>query len=256
MLDIKDLENRWKKYNKKRRRPFILFGSLFVVIGGGFFVIHNKLIDIDRYIPQNVQQQISNVLKNNNSSSTKESTPQVEIVQQKQTVQQNSISKDTYILNSKIDTIDTGKESTVVQSKIDQKTTSVEADPNSPIDPDEVFVDSDIAKPIIEKKTVKIIKVANTNAYKDVEKRFKRSHNINDAIFLANMYYKKKDYKKAIYWAMQTNKLDNNIEESWLIFAKSKAKIGHKNEAIRILREYIKRSNSYEAKKLLKKLVN
>jgi len=41
-----------------------------------------------------------------------------------------------------------------------------------------------------------------------------------------------------------------------LIFAKSKVKLGHKNEAMRVLKAYIKRSNSYEAKKLLKKLRN
>jgi len=248
MLDIKDLENRWKKYNSRRKRPLIFLSIFTILIGGGFFAVQNHFINVDNYVPKSIQNKVSTLLEKDNSSQKVETTKTTIDI-----VQSSKVKKGTYLVNSKISRLDTGSEPSSVVHK--EKTQSTAID-DSPIDPDEVFVDSDIAKPIIEKKNVRIIKVANTNAYKDVEMRFKRSHNINDAVFLANMYYKKKNYKKAIYWAMQTNKLDNNIEESWLIFAKSKVKIGHKNEAIRILREYIKRSNSYEAKKLLKSIIN
>ncbi len=93
-------------------------------------------------------------------------------------------------------------------------------------------------------------------AYKDVEKRFLESHDIDDALFLARSYYKKGDYKKSEYWALEINKLDEDMEESLLIFVKSKVKMGRKNEAISILTTYVQRSDSQEAKKLLYRIEN
>ena len=92
------------------------------------------------------------------------------------------------------------------------------------------------------------------SSFKEIEKRFRMGHDIDDSLFLAKSYYQRKDYKKAEYWALQTNKVNENIEESWLIFAKAKAKQGHKNEAMRILNAYIRRTNSIEAKVLLDKI--
>jgi hypothetical protein len=101
-----------------------------------------------------------------------------------------------------------------------------------------------------------IIETSSVTAYKDVEKRFLQSRELDDALFLARSYYKKGDYKKAEYWALETNKLDENSEESLLIFVKSKAKSGHRNEAVTILTTYIKESNSQEGKKLLNQIEN
>ena len=104
------------------------------------------------------------------------------------------------------------------------------------------------------KMHLNIIETTSLSAYKDVAKRFNQSHDTDDSLFLAKSYYRKGNYKKAEYWALQTNKVNENIEESWLIFAKSKVKLGRKNEAIRILTVYIKKSNSVEAKSLLDKI--
>jgi len=103
---------------------------------------------------------------------------------------------------------------------------------------------------------IDIIKTTNITAYKDVERRFKQSHDIDDSLFLARSYYKKGNYKKSEYWALQTNKVNPNIEESMLIFVKSKMKLGRKNEARNIIRKYVRSSNSQEAKKLLYKIEN
>ncbi len=103
---------------------------------------------------------------------------------------------------------------------------------------------------------IDIVETSSVTAYNDVEKRFLKSHDIDDALFLANSYYNKGNYKKAEYWALQTNKLDENIEESVLIFVKSKIKLGRNNEGISILKSYIERSDSEEAKKLLYQIKN
>ncbi len=102
-----------------------------------------------------------------------------------------------------------------------------------------------------KKLALNIIESSGLDAYKDVEERFFKSKDIDDSLFLAQSYYQKGMYKKAEYWALQTNKINTEIDESWIIFAKSKMKQGHKNEAIDILKEYIKRTGSEKAKQTL-----
>jgi tetratricopeptide (TPR) repeat protein len=95
----------------------------------------------------------------------------------------------------------------------------------------------------------------DTNVYRMIEKRFKMTHDPEDGLFLARYYLKRKNYKKAEYWALQTNRIDSSIEESWLIFAEAKAKSGHKKDAIVVLKEYLKENDSIKAKKLLRDLM-
>jgi hypothetical protein len=61
---------------------------------------------------------------------------------------------------------------------------------------------------------------------------------------------KVRKYKKAEYWALQTNRINEKIEDSWLIFATAKAKQGKKNEAMKVLRAYIDKTDSVRAKEL------
>jgi len=107
----------------------------------------------------------------------------------------------------------------------------------------------------IKKLHIEVVEAGrDSQSLKDVAKRFRLGHDTDDSLFLAKSYYKRKNYKKAEYWALQTNKINNNIEDSWLIFVKSKVKQGHRNEAIRILNNYINRTRSVEAKVLLEKI--
>ena len=140
----------------------------------------------------------------------------------------------------------------------------VKTNDNNPMEPSDVFIEVTDASNVTEensvtrKKPKRKIKIEVTeigySAYKAVEERFSDAPNSDDSLFLARGYYAKKKYSKAAYWALQTNKIDGDIEESWLIFARSKAKIGKKNEALRVLSEYVKKSNSSKARKLLNAL--
>ncbi|MEO1954853.1 MAG: CDC27 family protein [Campylobacterales bacterium] len=249
MLEIKELEEKWKVYNRRKKRPLYILLILILAIGGvGIYTFFNqdtlgsKLKEFKSRVDFS---RISNIFK----SDIKEEVLLNKVDSSK------IVKKSQYILNSPILTLqsasDTKKEVELSSKKVENS-----LDDDAPIDSDDLYVEKDIIKPLVNKKPLNIIKVTNNqNAYRDVERRFKRTHNINDAMFLASMYYKKRNYRKAIYWSMKTNKLDRNIDESWLIFAKSKVKLGKKNEAMKVLRAYIKRSNSYEAKKLLKKLI-
>ena len=85
----------------------------------------------------------------------------------------------------------------------------------------------------------------------EIEKRFRFARDKDDALFLAQYYYDKKAYKQALRWALETNKLDSDIEESWLIFGRAKARLGQRIEAIRVLQAYYDRTGSPRAQKLL-----
>ena len=86
---------------------------------------------------------------------------------------------------------------------------------------------------------------------KEIEDRFESTKSYDDAIYLAQYYYNKKNYKKAEYWAMQANIVDSIPEESWIIFAKAKAKSGHRVEALKVLEAYYNKTGSTNALELI-----
>ncbi len=216
MYDIKSLEDNWNRYNKKKRRFWYLtIISLLILSAGTYFLYYENLL-LNKHI--NTSDKIVKKLKDVNST--------------------NDVS--------------------VGVKKVIKKVVAkpIEISNDNPMDSSDIFVDEKIEekKSVSKKIHFQMVDADDPIAYKEVEHRFTVSPNIDDSIFLANIYYNKKSYSKAAYWALQTNKIDGSIEESWLIFADSKYKIGQKNEAIRVLSEYVNKSNSIKAKKLLIKL--
>ena len=232
MYDIKPLEEEWKKYKKKKMRPwFVLLFSVLLILLVSLTFLNYKEIDF---------------LNFNDKS-------KVEVVTKVPTAL--LIDKALTTLEIKKPEITEIKPVTVTSHEND----SNEIVEDMPIEEEAAIIN----KPKIKEETVQkprkkvhlnIIETTSVSAYKDVAKRFHQSHDTDDSLFLAKAYYRKGNYKKAEYWALQTNKVNGNIEESWLIFAKSKVKLGRKNEAIRILTTYIKKSNSGRAKNLLHKI--
>ena len=250
MYDIKPLEEEWKKYNKKKRRPwFVLIFSIFLILLISLTLLNYKEIDFLKF----------------------DDKGKVEIVANKST---------SLLIDKALTTLETKKPIINEVSKVAEiKPVTVTSYENRSLEITEDMPIQENVKTIkkprvkIEIKTVEkpraalnreekprkkmhlnIIETSSVSAYKDVAKRFYQSHDTDDSLFLAKSYYTKGNYKKAEYWALQTNKIDGNIEESWLIFAKAKVKRGNKNEAVRILTTYIKRSNSVQAESLLKKI--
>ena len=93
-----------------------------------------------------------------------------------------------------------------------------------------------------------MVRRADKDVVKEIEKRFPMSRDYDDAMYLAKYYYGKKLYKKSEYWAMQANTVDSTQPESWIIFAKSKAKRGHRTEALRILQRFYDETGRMEVK--------
>ncbi len=243
MYDIKPLEDEWKKYNKKRRKPWYILGII------GFLLIVTSFLFL--------KYNISDLLKFNDDSSNKV----IAIPLEKKL--------DPVLINGALTKLAIKEKKNKIFTEItDIKPATVTVEDNNPMDEKEIMHTSTvkkIKKPIVKVKPkivkklrkkmhLNIIKTTSISAYKDVAKRFYESHDADDSLFLAKSYYRKGNYKKAEHWALETNKVNGNIEESWLIYAKTKVKLGRRNEAIRVLMSYVKRSNSSRAKNLLYKI--
>lgn len=237
MYDMKILEQEWKNYRKNKVKPYFIIGTVIVMASIFLFVfLHNK-IDFERF---------GNPVKNFSNSIVKINS-------------KNDITTSHVMLNKALKRLE-----------IDKKVLHLDniAQPVQHDTPDDILVDIPILDKEVQKSNgnhiqverknlhLNIIETASVSAYKDVEKRFYQSPDVDDALFLAKSYYKKENYEKSEYWALETNKIDENIEESLLIFVKSKIKLGRKNEAIGILMSYINKSGSKEAKDLLYQINN
>jgi tetratricopeptide (TPR) repeat protein len=217
MYNIDVLEDEWKRYNRKKKRPWVISGILLFI----FMILLGLLIKDGSPLKKLVDKNTDKAIDAHHKSS-----------------------KVVYI-DSAFNEIERKK----VSTKDDQPMeTAILSD--GAVSPLPSSVDGKEEKKI----HIEVVEADNKNAYKEVEKRFRLGHDVDDSLFLAKAYYLKGQYKKAEYWALQTNKINENIEESWLIFIKSKYKRGQKNEAIRILNTYIKKTDSSEAKVLLEKI--
>ena len=85
----------------------------------------------------------------------------------------------------------------------------------------------------------------------EIENRFKENSNPHLGLYIARYHYDHGNYNEAYNYALKTNAINNNIEESWLIFAKSLVKLGKSDQAKKTLQFYISQSNSENAKNLL-----
>jgi hypothetical protein len=88
----------------------------------------------------------------------------------------------------------------------------------------------------------------------EIEERFKNNSNPHLGLYIARYHYDHGNYSDAYNYALKTNAIDNSIEESWLIFAKSLVKLGKSDQAKKTLQLYVSQTNSDNAKSLLDSL--
>jgi len=224
MYDIAALEKQWEEYTRKKRNfRYIVAFSLFFILVSLYFT----------YVFVFSQKEIQ--------------------------VSPSRFAADEIIIDSSIDKL--------LKPEPEEKAEIMEVDDDvKPVDPviDIPVLEDKIVKkqpkvpqqPYHEKKKIhfRITEKVDLKVLNDIEQRFMRSHDIDDALFLAKNYYDRGNYEKAEYWALKTNKLNSGIDESWIIFAKAKAKMGHKQEAIGILESYLKKSHSDRIRNVLEKL--
>jgi len=258
MIDTKKLEKRWIKYKfKSYLLHLIIIVSIIVVILIAFIfsgisfskedkqeiIIAKKTEKIDKKIvtPIKVPVKIEvitkekKIVKNNNQTS------------QKKIVLEPSFSFISKIESDLKDTRERKEIYKVPLKKIIKKEPIVIPKKTlKKIDEQKV-----VTRRRVEETPIKIVRQRTQKDIKEVIKRFEKNHNPALSLFIARQYYKIKEYKKAYNYALITNGINNDIEESWIIFAKSLVKLHKKNIAIKMLRKYIDHSNSYRATTLL-----
>ncbi len=220
MYNVEKLEQQWIRYRRKKLLfPIVIVSTLLVVASASVYYLGNN-----------------NIFSEHNMT-TVSSSKQAAAMDKKEI-------KDTHVLSKNLST-----EVPSLQKRIQHSNSKVGQI---------IFQDDTAAVPgKIKKRKNLLIQVTERGSKDiaaDIENRFEFAKDKSDSLFLAKYYYDKKEYIKAEKWALETNKLDNTIEESWLIFAKSKAKQGKRIEALKVLKAFLDQSSSVKAKILIDKI--
>ena len=234
MYDIPELEKKWRKYKRNQiKKPLIIGGSIIGVLGIIAIITLTYFHFPQKEPKAKVVPTVAKVKK--------ETQP---IVITKNEVMPPSKSNEP---TTPTETIDISKAKIITPNVPEEDVRMIGFDTKN--EKSIQANNQDILIPSKKKKEIKELEHV-----KEVEERFKISQDPQDSLFLARYYYKKGDYAKAIDWAINTNNIDGTIEESWLIFAKAQAKMGHRVDAIKALQSYYDSTGSSKAKELLDKL--
>jgi hypothetical protein len=273
MLNINELETRWLHYKIKSNIPYAII-LLLVIIG----LISILLIDFTKNtqpeqakLPKQktlAKKPTKTIIQDDVYIKPTKEQPQQEkkVIAPKPIIKHENIKSDTKMkIKPSLDFLQTMKSNTPIyyeesvyenKKKIQRKKTIINKTNNIQKKVIEV------AAPKVEIVKASKVKVAKANSItikrqntqndiQHVIKRFKKSNNPALSLFIAKKYYELKNYNKAYNYALITNQINDDIEESWIIFVKSLVKLNKKDKAIKILKEYIEFSHSNRAKILL-----
>lgn len=246
MLDISKLERRWLKYKIKNILPYLL---IFIIIGIIGVVVPfffpkkspSTAAITSKKAPVQVKTPISPATKNNDEAMVLE--PSMHFMQSMD-AQSNPVTNTASIAPSSIKPVP-------IQKNLSATVASL-----PPIGP------SVVPPPAIKVPQPSVVKGKLTSIKRDdaafdiheVENRFKENSNPNLGVYLAKYHYDHGNYSEAYNYALKTNSINNNIEDSWLIFSKSLVKLGKEEQAKKTLQLYISNSNSQNAKNYLDSL--
>lgn len=276
MHKVEELEQKWFRYRfKKTVSPIFKVSLTAVLVSGGYYLYQTDGVAL---FGTPISERVTAVLgvsmkaddanldmstfgvadktkaEKNESVETKEEA-ETKVVTQ---TEEPKVLKE-MALEPIIPVIDLAKEeriSDTLSRKVRQDSHLVHAKPNGYLTAKELAAVAKVQKvqsvPRPPHQTKKMKFTSTSTDYLEIMKdKFEKSKNPREAVLLAKAYYKEGQYLDAEQWALTANKLNNGLEESWLIFAKSKVKLDKRDEAIKILASYYKRSSSIEAKKLI-----
>jgi tetratricopeptide (TPR) repeat protein len=274
MLNVYELENRWKIYKIKSFIPYvvILTSSIIILTLSYFFIFSaKKEIPLQINNPVKVekkQEEVQPTVATNNS--IQESPPV--IIQETQTILKQEVVtsaiqplpqvhvRDKVILAPSLSFMKTmdrdslplydntpSVEEEVNQENSSNNTLATQKQPQTVVAQQVVVEQPSPSQP----SSVSIQRKDTLSDLKQVVKRFEKNENPALSLFIAKKYYELGDYHKAYSYSLRTNDLNSNIEESWIIFSKSLVKLNEKEMAIKTLKQYIQHSNSNQAKVLL-----
>jgi len=252
MLNVLELEKKHLLLKKKKQTPKILF---FILLLGVTFII--SFIFYLFYFKMTPQ----------NQAHKKSQQPQQKIAvvtTQKKEILKSSVAKK--IVDKKIVTANSSEKAHYTPAQ--KLTPSMHFLQNikkevhhskekiRPIQKKEKVVPKKITQEKKHPQDITFTKQKDIQNLKEVIKRFKKNKNPALGLFIARMYYKMGKYYYAYNYAITTNELNANIEEIWLIYAKSLVKLKQKKRAINALKQYIQTTKSKKASILLDAIKN
>ena len=108
------------------------------------------------------------------------------------------------------------------------------------------------SKPARKRVNIQVTSASNEESM--LREQFLKTNNPTIALELARLNFRNNNFKEAIKWSLAANDIDNSLEESWIIFAKSKYKLKQSDDAIKALREYNKNLNKASINELINKI--
>jgi len=289
MLNINDLEKRWVEYKIRSFAPYAVtfLGFIFISSAAYFFIFSEDetktKIHKDTPIKSPIQKEIpikeeTKVIKKEVDSISKTKEKSISLQKKKEVIEpiiikelpkQKTIEKKRVekkvIIQPSMRFLKDFENSYSYNEERKPKVKKREVKKMAPIAlPTEEYLQTSKIKKapttkvkreeiITEEKKLKITikRRESENDIKEVLARFQQNNNPALSLFAAKKYYELGNYKQAYNYALITNKINNDIEESWLIFAKALVKLGKKTQAIRTLQKYINYSHSSNAQILL-----
>jgi hypothetical protein len=249
MLDVKNLEKRWMVYKIKSLLPYTL--PLLALIPLVIFLaqknektpVHIEVATVEVVqkketpTPLQVEKKIQNLTQEPKPESLA-IEPSMGFVKNIKTNQKEMHQKE----------IAQPKESVLVEKIEKKEPLNVVAAP--------VVVQNTTVEVLDKKPTLNIERKSKNSDIEHVIKRFQADNNPALSLFIAKKYYEMGNFEEAYNYALATNRLKNDMQESWIVFSKSLVKLGKKDEAIKTLKQYISFSNSTEAKQLHEEIVS
>lgn len=277
-LEILELEKKVLKYRIRRRLPYFIFTSLIILLLLiGFFFYSTSLSFVASKEQTSTPITQSNVLPIENNLSTIPSQIQGTAMSAHAPAKEKNETHEILVLQlPAIGKNSPEKKESYLQEPIENKTkvSIQEEEPENRVlirkasknDEESFYRNKEdkidtllLPPPLLEDEKPKgIIKIETqeVNSIKYLKERFEKSHNIIFALMLAEEYYISKNYQDSNKWAIIANTIDANNEKSWILFAKSKLKLGSKKDAISALEAYLKNNKSKAAQSLLTQITS
>jgi predicted Zn-dependent protease len=262
MHNLRELESRWFRYKLKSYLPYtitIIFG-LILVVTLVLIYISVKSSNVQEtpqekvYIQEKTQEdevkikesaQESEPIKQDKAKKVETQEVQSTRVKEVEPVKDNS----KMILSPSFDFMKKLKTDSVTSYNTQENINDIQDKTNDEVEVKNEELSTQTKE--IQKPKINISMQETKNDINDVIKRFKKNNNPALSLFIAKKYYKVRNYQQAYNYALITNEINNDIEQSWIIFAKSLVKLNKKNKAIKTLTKYVKHSGSGNAKVLL-----
>lgn len=256
MLNINELEKRWFVYKIKSYTPYLIITILILLT--------SSLLLFLFYNDNSLKNKVSIEKKEVKKFETHETyvkiadkvptTAHVDVPKVKNDIQKVVLQPSlNFIDNVVINKPETSKKKIIKEKIIEVKPEPIiEKIIEVKINPEPIIEKI----PVEENVSLQINKQNTSNDINLVIKRFKTNNNPALSLFIAKKYYEIGNFNQAYNYALITNQLNKDIEESWIIFSKSLVKLNKKDKAVEVLKQYVEYSSSSRAEILLSNIIS